>query len=131
MFGSGRSLPSGVYIAEFGRNSSPNVHSVNRAKSRHRIQSARVSEGVALALLSSGFLALTVRTAPQELIGPDTWKYLQIAGKQVQGNFWFDPSAFDHNYWPIGYPTFLAIQFEVFGEDTIRTLIVQASWPSH
>ncbi len=87
---------------------------------------AQVSEGISLAVLGASFLALQVLVAPSRFVGPDTWKYLQIAGKQAQGDFWFDPSAFDHNYWPIGYPTFLAIQFEVLGESTSRTLMIQA-----
>jgi hypothetical protein len=107
-------------------NSSLKVSNVHAANSQRRIRAALVWEGFALGLLGTGFLALQVLTAPSKFVGPDTWKYLQIAGKQAQGNFWFDPSAFDHNYWPIGYPTFLAIQFDVLGEDTGRTLIIQA-----
>lgn len=83
-------------------------------------------EASALVLVGVGFLTAQLLVLPTKFVGPDTWKYLQIAGKQAQEGFWSDPSAFDHNYWPIGYPTFLAIQFNVVGEDTRGMLIVQA-----
>lgn len=99
---------------------------MDAANSHRRMPDARVREGFALALVTAVFFTLQVLAAPNKFVGPDTWKYLQIAGKQTQGDFWLDPSAFDHNYWPIGYPTFLAIQFEVLGEDLSRALITQA-----
>ena len=55
---------------------------------------------------------------PSIFVGPDTPKFLEIAQKQLQGNFWFNPSAFDGNYWSIGYPTFLAALKATVGTST-------------
>lgn len=55
---------------------------------------------------------------PLVFVGPDTPKFLEIASKQLQGNFWFNPSAFDGNYWSIGYPTFLAAMKATIGTST-------------
>ncbi len=61
------------------------------------------------------------------LSGPDTRKYLELAVLAMNGDYWLDPTAFDGNYWPIGYPTFLSLLFQVAGSDTDMVQWVQLS----
>ena len=76
--------------------------------------------------LSVFFLALQLAVLPKDFVGPDTWKYLQIAQKQLDVSFWSDPSAFDYNYWPVAYPTFLSILFRMSLGDPRSLLVIQA-----
>ena len=67
-------------------------------------------------LISSGLIQWILR--PEKFAGPDTPKFLEIASKQLESGFWLDPSAFDGNYWSIGYPTFLALLKRTVGIST-------------
>lgn len=62
---------------------------------------------------------------PTKFVGPDTGKYLEIARKQFESGFWADPAAFDGNYWPMLYPTFLNLVLRV-SSDYDFFLVLQA-----
>jgi hypothetical protein len=62
---------------------------------------------------------------PPKFVGPDTGKYLEIARKQMNPEFWGDPAAFDGNYWPMLYPTFLNLLIRISGDHTFL-LVLQA-----
>jgi hypothetical protein len=64
---------------------------------------------------------------PSEIDGPDTWKYFRLAQMAMSRDFWSDPSAFDNNYWPMGYPTFVgSIWFLSGGVNPFLIQIIQA-----
>ena len=69
-----------------------------------------------LILLLSASIQWVLR--PFEFVGHDFPKFFEIASKQLQGNFWFNPSAFDGNYSSIGYTTFLAARKAMVGTAT-------------
>lgn len=60
-------------------------------------------------------LVIQIALLPSEIVGPDTWKYFTLAEKGMSGDFWSDPSAFDYNYWPMGYPTFVSFIWSLSG----------------
>jgi len=66
-----------------------------------------------LILLSSGVIQFALRPIP--FAGPDSRKFLEIAAKQLEGNFWLQPEAFDGNYWSVGYPTFISLMQRLMG----------------
>jgi hypothetical protein len=59
---------------------------------------------------------------PERLIGADMRTYASVALQAQSIEFWKSPSAFDFNYWPIGYPTFIALVWGVLGGESQRTL---------
>jgi hypothetical protein len=63
---------------------------------------------------------------PGDIVGPDTWKYFTLAEMSRSSDFWADPSAFDYNYWPMGYPTFVgAIWFLTGGVNPYLIQLIQ------
>ena len=63
---------------------------------------------------------------PQHFTGPDTRKYLEIAFLQQDGtSFWTNPYAFNGNYWPRGYPTFLSVSLRVTNGGIVPIQVVQ------
>ena len=52
---------------------------------------------------------------PSELVGPDYQKYFELAERATSLDFWKDPDAFNGNYWPIGYPLFVALIWKIVG----------------
>jgi len=70
-------------------------------------------------------LVLLLALMPAQLKGQDTPKFIEIALTAQFSGFWSDPSAFDGNYWAVGYPTFLAMIFKVFGFNLRLVQILQ------
>ncbi len=70
-------------------------------------------------------LVLLLALMPAQLMVVDTPKFIEIALKAQSSDFWGDPQAFDGNYWAVGYPTFLAMIFKVFGFNLRLVQILQ------
>ena len=68
---------------------------------------------LASVLVLSLFIQLIL--LPAVFVGPDYETYL-AQGRQAQSAaMWLDPTALGANYWPIGYPAFLAAAMSAFG----------------
>jgi len=71
-------------------------------------------------------LAIQFLIFPQHFTGPDTRKYLEIALLQQDGaSFWSFPEAFNYNYWPMGYPTFLSLILRCTNGSVIPIQVIQ------
>jgi hypothetical protein len=66
-----------------------------------------------LLLLLSVLLQLLL--LPTNFVGADTPKFLELSILAQEPAYWTDPSAFDSNYWSMGYPTFLALIWKLTG----------------
>lgn len=87
--------------------------------------SCRAKESFLLAVAMGISLFGQLAILPTKFVGPDTGKYLEIARKQMNFGFWADPMAFDGNYWPVLYPTFLNLVLRVSDNPTL-VLVLQA-----
>jgi hypothetical protein len=67
-------------------------------------------------------LGIQLLLMPERLVGADMRTYASIAVQAQSFDFWKSASAFDFNYWPIGYPAFIALIWKVLGGESMRTL---------
>ncbi len=81
----------------------------------HRIEKARPIEGIVLAAVLVLSLLIQLLLLPDDFVGPDYVTYLAQGQQARSAALWFDPTALDSNYWPIGYPAFLALVLNIFG----------------
>ena len=82
---------------------------------KHRIEKTRPLEGVVLAAVLVLSLLIQRLILPEDFVGPDYQTYLSQGRQAQSAELWFDPTALGTNYWPIGYPAFLAAVLSVFG----------------
>jgi hypothetical protein len=75
---------------------------------------------VALACFS---LAISLALLPNEFVGPDLRKFLELAERAQEPSFWTTAQAFDGNYWGMGYPTLVAAVWTLFHTQSL--LLVQ------
>lgn len=81
----------------------------------HRIEKTRPLEGIVLAAVLVLSLLIQLLLLPDDFVGPDYVTYLAQGQQARSAALWFDPTALDSNYWPIGYPAFLALVLNIFG----------------
>ena len=82
---------------------------------KHRIEKTRPLEGVVLAAVLVLSLLIQRLILPEDFVGPDYQTYLSQGRQAQSAELWFDPTALGTNYWPVGYPAFLAAVLSVFG----------------
>ena len=85
------------------------------SKLTHSIEKRRLPEGAVLASVLLLSLLIQLLLLPAVFVGPDSQTYLSQGGQAQSAALWFDPTALGTNYWPIGYPAFLAAILSVFG----------------
>ena len=68
----------------------------------HRIEKWRPLEGLVLASVLVLSLLIQRLSPPDDFVGPDYETYLAQGQLAQTAALWFDPSALDANYWPIG-----------------------------
>ena len=82
---------------------------------KHRIEKTRPLEGVVLASVLLLSLLIQLLLLPSVFVGPDYQTYLSQGRQAQSAALWFDPTALGSNYWPIGYPAFLALVLNISG----------------
>mgnify|MGYP006276803215 CR=1 FL=1 len=69
--------------------------------------------------------ALQCALLPNSFSGADARMFLRLVDEQRQPGFWSMPSAFDYNYWAMGYPTFLNGVLTISGGRVWSILVLQ------
>ena len=92
---------------------------------KHRIEKTRPLEGLVLASVLVLSFLIQLLIMPDDFVGPDYETYLAQGQLAQTAALWFDPSALDANYWPIGYPAFLALVMKAFSSDLHAVQCVQ------
>ena len=85
------------------------------SKLTHSIEKRRLPEGAVLASVLLLSLLIQLLLLPAVFVGPDSQTYLSQGGQAQSAALWFDPTALGSNYWPIGYPAFLALVLNISG----------------
>ena len=67
-----------------------------------RIEKWRPLEGLVLASVLVLSFLIQLLIMPDDFVGPDYETYLAQGQLAQTAALWFDPSALDANYWPIG-----------------------------
>jgi len=82
-------------------------------------------EWIVLSALSLLSLALQAAFTTADFQGADAVTHLEFARQGQDFSYWLDPTAFNGNYFPMGYGSFLALMMKFSGGSTVPVQILQ------